>query len=317
MHTGDSADTRRQQRFQRQTPSQEFLQEDYEQNVLGSTAGFFCAVWAGRLMGERLSITLTTWSPASRQNNHHLAISDLGIVVLLVTKLLFIRALVFRYLLRPALKHLETTSSFASRQRAAEYIGRILLALLTTVSAIYMLCRSTSLHSSGISAEEKLFIIGHSAIQLAAAAVGLLESTAPDRVLAQYLNAGSLFSAGMLGYIHIAATLICAQETLAFIRGLSAVAKYFGVSGYGLLHRASTAFSFFALAIAVPWMVHRVAVAAPLEGSKDGGWVLAMRSVFCVSAAVSSLVDLRRLVCADDVRAATELAADDGHKKTQ
>ncbi|KAJ2536732.1 hypothetical protein IWW35_006647, partial [Coemansia sp. RSA 1878] len=42
-------------RFQRRPLSAETLQTIYDNNIMGATAGFFCAIWAGWLMGERIS----------------------------------------------------------------------------------------------------------------------------------------------------------------------------------------------------------------------------------------------------------------------
>ncbi|KAJ1807059.1 Pleckstrin y domain-containing A member 1, partial [Coemansia sp. RSA 2598] len=205
-----TAGTGRPRRFRKRVPSQELLQEDYEQNMMGATAGFFCAIWAGHLLGEHLSVALTTWSPADDQGIHRLAASDLGVVVLLATKVLFLRALVFRYILRPALKHLLGTVEFAQRQAVAETVGCVLWALLLVGPAMWILWVSSG--GDGLGAMEKLFVVAQCAARVAGVAVGFLESRPLDRVLAQYLLAGSLFSAGMLGQIRTAALLVCTWE---------------------------------------------------------------------------------------------------------
>ncbi|KAJ2859045.1 hypothetical protein FB639_005841, partial [Coemansia asiatica] len=143
----------------------------------------------------------------------------------------------------------------------------------------------------------KGFIIGQSAAQVAAMAIEFLESNRLDRVLAQYLMAGSLFSAGMLRHIHAAAMLVCAWELPRLVTGLLAtLEKLLERPCCCFLQRISLAFSPFALVIMGPWLVYTVAKASLLQEDVDSRSLLGARLVFCISLAALSLLELNNIL---------------------
>ncbi|KAJ2106225.1 hypothetical protein GGF48_006180, partial [Coemansia sp. RSA 921] len=71
--------------------SAETLQTIYDNNIMGATAGFFCAIWAGWLMGERISSTFTTPSYEDPKTPYHyyFGVKDIALVLLVASKILF------------------------------------------------------------------------------------------------------------------------------------------------------------------------------------------------------------------------------------
>ncbi|KAJ2776476.1 hypothetical protein GGI15_004839, partial [Coemansia interrupta] len=143
-------------RFRKQTPSRESMQDDDDRNMLGTTAGFFCAIWAGHLMGERLSLALTTWSAADDRGQYHLMPGDIGAVILLATEFLFARTLLLKYALRPAAGYMGIRG-FEGRQRVAEGIGAVVWRAGSLAAAM---CAYTGLNGSGgMGAVERAFAV--------------------------------------------------------------------------------------------------------------------------------------------------------------
>ncbi|KAJ1996911.1 hypothetical protein GGI04_005598, partial [Coemansia thaxteri] len=127
-------------RFQRKQPSAEYQQEDYEQNTLGVTAGFFCAIWAGWLMDEHFSSMFTSFNypDSDVDGRYHFGGKDVALVVLAASKVLFVRAAGHRYVLRPLLSVLGMTL-FEKRQSAAECMYTAATCLLSVWFGAYYL----------------------------------------------------------------------------------------------------------------------------------------------------------------------------------
>ncbi|KAJ2742436.1 hypothetical protein GGI20_004491 [Coemansia sp. BCRC 34301] len=237
---GQQQPTRR--RFQKKQLSAEYLQEDYEQNTLGVTAGFFCAIWAGWLMGEHLSTMFTTFDYPDLDNDgqYRFGGKDLALVVLITSKLLFVRAALFRYVLRPLLRCLGVRS-FERQQKLAEHAFASLVYSASAISGAYFAgwlppvvgsiglerLQSNVCFSTGVSAEFKVFVLGQCALRLAELTAEFIEGENQPgyyrRIAIHYLFVGLLSCAGLLGRARFAGLAVLAVDMPVVIAAKAAL----------------------------------------------------------------------------------------------
>ncbi|KAI8325451.1 hypothetical protein GQ54DRAFT_308393 [Martensiomyces pterosporus] len=211
-------------RFQRRPLTPEFLQEDYEQNMLGTSAGFFCAIWAGWLLGEPVSRIFTSFSyeDVDRDGFYYFGAKDIALSILLATKVLFVRALLFRYAIRPLIKALGV-HPFERRQKLAE---QIYLALILLSSVLASMCFLLPLSAGGlghfwdsypvasIPFACKVFVIVQCAYRISELIALYFEGEKRndyyDQAFAHYFMLGVLGCLGLLGLIDFASlVLVC------------------------------------------------------------------------------------------------------------
>ncbi|KAJ1670013.1 hypothetical protein GGF38_001822 [Coemansia sp. RSA 25] len=228
-------------RFQKRPLSAEYMQEDYEQNTLGVTAGFFCAIWAGWLMGEHFSSMFTTFDYPDLDNDgqYHFGGKDVALVVLITSKVLFARAILFRYVLRPLMRCLGV-QSFERRQELAERVfaslvysasalsGAYFVGLLPPISSIGLeYLWSSACVSAGVSTEFKVFVLGQCALRLAELVAEFIEGESRPgyyrRIAIQYLIIGVLSCAGLLGRARFAGLTVLAVDLPVFITAATAL----------------------------------------------------------------------------------------------
>ncbi|KAJ1833563.1 hypothetical protein LPJ63_002657 [Coemansia sp. RSA 2711] len=191
-------------RFQRRLPSAETLQEIYEQNVLGATAGFFCAVWAGRLMGEHFSSTFTTvgYEDVDRPHYHHFGAKDVALVVLVASKLLFARICAIRYILRPLLNARLSGWDFTRRVQLAAAAYTALVQLLSVGAGLWTCYpilggrRMVYEPLASVSVGTKLAVVVQCALQIAEVAVQLVEDSDSKSML--HTKLGALLTLGTI-----------------------------------------------------------------------------------------------------------------------
>ncbi|KAJ2908704.1 hypothetical protein GGI21_002620 [Coemansia aciculifera] len=217
-------------RFQKKQLSAEYLQEDYEQNMLGVTAGFFCAIWAAWVMGEHFSSMFTTFDYPDLDNDGHYYFGgkDVALVVFVASKILFVRAALFRYVLRPTLRCLGV-QSFERRQRLAELVFASLVYSVSALSGAYFVGQmpqissigleylwSSACSSVGISTEFKVFVLGQCAMRLAELVAEFIEGEDKPgyyrRIAIHYLFIGTLSCAGLLGREKFAGLVVLAVD---------------------------------------------------------------------------------------------------------
>ncbi|KAJ2731148.1 hypothetical protein IW152_004737 [Coemansia sp. BCRC 34962] len=236
---GSQQQTRK--RFQKRTLSAEYLQEDYEQNTLGTTAGFFCAIWAAWLMGEHFSSMFTTFDypDLDSDGQYHFGGKDVALVVLITSKLLFVRAGLFRYVLRPLLRYTGALA-FERQQAIAEHVFAGLVYSVSTIVGAYFvgwprldslglmsLCGSAHI-DEGVSVEFKVFVLGQCALRLAMFVAEFFEGESRPgyyrRLAIQYLLVGVLASAGLLGrttFVGLVVLVIDVPSIIAAVSGVS------------------------------------------------------------------------------------------------
>ncbi|KAJ2749632.1 hypothetical protein IWQ56_007191, partial [Coemansia nantahalensis] len=78
------------QRFQRRPPSAETLADLHEHNMMGCSAGFFCACWAAWLMGDTPMRVLSDFRYGGA-GGHDFGPADAVVVVVVAAKLVFMR----------------------------------------------------------------------------------------------------------------------------------------------------------------------------------------------------------------------------------
>ncbi|KAJ2063317.1 hypothetical protein GGI17_001807 [Coemansia sp. S146] len=157
---------------------------------------------------------------------YHFGGKDIALVVLITSKLLFVRAGLFRYILRPLLRCLGV-QSFERQQSMAE---QVYTGLVYSVSAIYGayfvgwpqldLLGLESLWSGasgeGVLTEFKVFVLGQCALRLAElVAVFVEDENRPGyyrRIAIHYLVAGVLACAGLLGQAKFAGLVVLAID---------------------------------------------------------------------------------------------------------
>lgn len=167
-------------RFVRRPRTPMSIQEEYEQNTLGMAAGFFCAIWAGRLLPDPLCKIFTSLSYPTQNGLYQWGIRDILLVWLLVSKVLFLRAALFRYVLRPLLTS-PNNREFYVVQARVEKAGGLVISMASILHSMCILC------FNGIESQEgpltaasgvvKFFVLLQCAIQLSLLVVWYLENT--------------------------------------------------------------------------------------------------------------------------------------------
>ncbi|KAJ2160784.1 hypothetical protein GGF46_001972 [Coemansia sp. RSA 552] len=120
MSSGERSATRR-RRFEKRVLSAQQQQEMYEQNTMGATAGFVCAVVAAGLIGEPLSRSFTRFSYAETDDpvQYRFGARDAAPVVLGACLFLFARAYAYGRVLRPLAAWAVPSADYARKQRLA------------------------------------------------------------------------------------------------------------------------------------------------------------------------------------------------------
>ncbi|KAJ2500457.1 hypothetical protein GGH96_002697 [Coemansia sp. RSA 1972] len=213
-------------RFQRRPPSAEMLQTIYDNNIMGATAGFFCAIWAGRLMGERVSSTFTTPSYEDPETPYHyyFGVKDIALVILVASKILFARTCIIRYIIRPMLKRRLPLRNFLHQAQLATAVYSALVHLLSVCAGLWMAypisTQKSELYSShdSVSALAKSFIIVQGAMQVSEIVVQFAERPA---ALFAKLNAGLtlvvVVAASIQSSVPIAGVTVIASSVLHLV----------------------------------------------------------------------------------------------------
>ncbi|KAJ2820384.1 hypothetical protein IWW50_005075, partial [Coemansia erecta] len=186
--------------FQQQPPSAKTLQDMYEHNVMGATAGFFCAVWAGRLLGEHFSSTLTTlgYEDAEAPCHYYFGIRDVAVGVLVASKILFVRTCIIRFIIRPLLSNRLANWVFSRRVRLETVVCSALVQLASVCMGVWaalpILTVQTQWHGiheppESVPLGTKAFVIVQGAMQVAYIVVQLVEDPEPTGVLHTKLTA--------------------------------------------------------------------------------------------------------------------------------
>ncbi|KAJ2399882.1 hypothetical protein GGI23_002383 [Coemansia sp. RSA 2559] len=120
--------------FEQRKPSAETLQINYEQTMAGVTAGLFCAGWAARLLGIPIVDSITTLSheDPERHGYYYFGLNDVYLAMMVACKMLFVRALLFRYVLRPSvsrvsMRYFGRSLSFENAHQIAIWIFSTLI----------------------------------------------------------------------------------------------------------------------------------------------------------------------------------------------
>ncbi|KAI7824242.1 hypothetical protein BX661DRAFT_185794, partial [Kickxella alabastrina] len=208
------APTTHKKKFQRRPPTREYLQQNYEQNLMGASAGFFGAIWAGWIMGEYFSTTFITLSYPNLDHDgrYHFGPKDIALAVFIASKMIFIRAWFFRYFLRNLQSMLLRSNGggaeFVVKQEVAELcataVTRLSSLILSLCVATWRVSADTTESADmGVGFAIKVFVLVQCAARLAGIIVELLEGEDTDghyaRIASLYLTSGVLVSAGMLG----------------------------------------------------------------------------------------------------------------------
>ncbi|KAJ2334313.1 hypothetical protein GGH91_005729, partial [Coemansia sp. RSA 2671] len=170
---------------------------------------------------------------------YHFGGKDVALVVLITSKLLFVRAGLFRYVLRPLLRSLGALT-FERQQALAEHVFAGLVYTGSAIAGAYFvgwprldsmglasLCGGAHL-DEGVSAEFKVFVLGQCALRLAAFVAEFFEGeNRPGyfrRIAIQYLLVGVLASAGLLGrvaFVGLVTLAIDLPSVFAAVSGVS------------------------------------------------------------------------------------------------
>ncbi|KAJ1807302.1 hypothetical protein LPJ77_003090 [Coemansia sp. RSA 2523] len=224
-------------RFQRRPLSAETLQTIYDNNIMGATAGFFCAIWAGWLMGERISSTFTTPSYEDPKTPYHyyFGVKDIALVLLVASKILFARTCIIRYIIRPMLKQRLPLHDFLQQARLATAVYSALVYLLSACAGLWMaypiLARKSELYSShdSVSAIAKAFIVVQGAMQVSEIVVQFAERPA---VLFAKLNAVLtllvVVAASIQRSVPVAGVAVAAASVLHLVTDVWQIGQIFG-----------------------------------------------------------------------------------------
>ncbi|KAI9469208.1 hypothetical protein BX667DRAFT_502665, partial [Coemansia mojavensis] len=212
-------------RFQKRVPSAEALVGIYEHNVMGATAGFFCAIWAGRLMNEPVSCMFTTlnYKNAHIPYYYYFGAKDLALVILGISKVLFLRTASIRFILRPILHAACPRLSFACRTQLATAIFAALVHLILAGSGIWIAGANEDrqvyeMQSNmiGISVTAKIFVLLQFVFQAAEISVRFIEgpslSSLPFAKLTSLLVLLATVAAGTWGMLSIAGVIVAASN---------------------------------------------------------------------------------------------------------
>ncbi|KAJ2663796.1 hypothetical protein IW148_002354 [Coemansia sp. RSA 1199] len=224
-------------RFQRRPPSAEMLQNIYDNIIMGATAGFFCAIWAGRLMGERVSSTFTTpsYKDAEIPYHYYFGVKDIALVLLVASKILFARTCIIRYIIRPALKRRLPDRDFLHQARLGTAVYSALVHLLSVGAGLWaaypILAPKSEPYSShdSVSAMEKLFIIVQGAMQVSEIVVQLAER--PAALFAKLnvvLTLLVVVAASMQRAVPVAGVAAAASSVLHLVTDVWQIGQIFG-----------------------------------------------------------------------------------------
>ncbi|KAJ1956359.1 hypothetical protein GGI12_005327 [Dipsacomyces acuminosporus] len=300
-------------RFQRRPLTQQFLQEDYEQNMLGTTAGFFCAIWAGWLLGEPVSSLFTSFSyqDVDLDGYYYFGGKDISLSVMLAIKTLFVRAGLFRYVIRTVLQALGV-HPFERRQKLAEQVYLMLSLSVSVVASAYFIL---PLRASGLAhlwdgypvasvpLASKLFVIFECSYRLSELIALYFEGEKRvdyyDQALLYYFVLGIVGCSSLLGMVELVGIVLLCTDLPRLITAAADACQILSLALYKpLLGAAAAASGVISVAI-LPHLLYVVASASPSVSTdkntaKDGAvWTAGMRTAFISTFVVIIALGLR------------------------
>ncbi|PIA18932.1 hypothetical protein COEREDRAFT_79466 [Coemansia reversa NRRL 1564] len=218
-------------RLQRRRQNAESLYSVYEENVMGITAGFFCAVWAARLMGEHLSVAFTTVSYADTDNpnQYYFGIQDIALAILVTSKLLFVRICILRYLLQPLLRNYYLELSSKQQQQCATVVILVIMRLVSICTCLVESYMSPNMHETVWSSRQKLsvalytklLIVVQGSLQITYLVIYYFEDIKKTWNWCKKLTAAfticALVFVGYFGKSSLAATAVIAGDVLSLL----------------------------------------------------------------------------------------------------
>ncbi|KAI9505765.1 hypothetical protein GGI25_001177 [Coemansia spiralis] len=233
-------------RFEQRNPSAETLQINYEQNVTGTTAGLFCAIWAAKLLGLPLTEHFTTINYHNTDTGlYGFGGSDLALGILIACKLLFVRALFSRYVVRPGIKRLASKRQRKWRFEEMQAVAKLVLDMVTLGTMVWLglyLARVPVLvgqgyrewaevvwagyPATGVTLLTKCIVVGIGAGRAVQLAIAFLESTGANwfNCLAMsYLFIGLVMCLPVLGLLPLCGLLVIAVDLPAFTQAVAGV----------------------------------------------------------------------------------------------
>ncbi|ORX71476.1 hypothetical protein DL89DRAFT_126791 [Linderina pennispora] len=258
--------------------------------MLGTTAGFFCAIWAGTLLSEPLASSFTSFDypDVDVDGYYYFGGKDIALSLLLASKLLFVRALLFRYVLRPLLRACGVTT-FERRQQIAEHLYLAAVSGVSVLAGAYFALPLvegvegvwSGYPSLSVPFAAKVFVVTQAAYRISELAVLYFEGESRqdyyDHAIVLYLTAGLIACAGRLGLVGFAgAVAVCIDLPVL----CSAAARITGI-GFGAAKMAAIAVR----CAVLPLLALSTARGAPevlAEGNPDEGllWTQGMRITF-------------------------------------
>ncbi|KAJ2815090.1 hypothetical protein FBU31_007059, partial [Coemansia sp. 'formosensis'] len=167
---------------------------------------------------------------------YHFGGKDIALVVFIASKLLFVRAGLFRYVIRPLLRCLGV-QPFEKQQAVAEHVYAGLVYSVSAISGSLFVgwprldslglesLRSSAYLGEGVSTEFKVFVLGQCALRLAELVAELIEGeNRPGyyrRIALHYLLVGVLACAGILGRAEFAGLVVLATDLPAIFAAVS------------------------------------------------------------------------------------------------
>ncbi|KAJ2780848.1 hypothetical protein H4R18_003217 [Coemansia javaensis] len=298
----EAAPQRRVQR-QRRAPSAEALAEMHDQNVMGSAAGFFCAVWAGWLMGEPFSSAFVVlgYRDPDDPRRYRFGPADAAFAVLCASKVVFVRACLARYVVRPLARARCPGWPFAQQQRLAAAWLELAMRLAGVCAGLWAAAPiwdhgawAGCLASATPAA--KALVLGQAALQLGSLAAHWADGGSGGAwhgAGSAWLALATLATAARLGAAPLAGAALAAGELPGLGAAAAECSALLGRGGW--LRRAVRATLFVAMWTWLPALLY-AAVAAPLPAPEPApAWAARAHALFGASAAALVLLALVRL----------------------
>ncbi|KAJ1732439.1 hypothetical protein LPJ61_002043 [Coemansia biformis] len=309
-------------RFQRRPPTAEALADLDDQNVMGATAGFFCAVWAARLLGERIASALTRvgYEDPAAPGRYCFGPVDAAVVVLLASKVLFVRACASRYVLRPIARACLPGQPFEQHARLASALGVMAVRLLSVCMGLWVAAPVLAPGGGGVwagyqastSLGSKVRVLVLAAMQVCDLVVRYTDGApgsgggAPFPAAKAWLALAALAGAAYLGTVPLAGAAAAASDLPCLAAAAAGCGCLVGGHGGRLLCRATKALLFVAMWTYPPALLYAAVVAGPpppAPGDTDA-WAAAACQLLGAASVAVALLAVARMAAAMPARGA-------------